>query len=93
MGGDGLAAGFGTRGRFILALRCGFEVDLGAENLVQLNDRLRFVEELALSGCHGELLAARPVAIGLQDPQRLFQQSDPPLASSQLGNALGIAAP
>ena len=78
---------------FVLALRRGFEVDLGAEDLVQLDDRFRFVEELALSGGDVQLLAARPVAIGLQDPQRLFQEPDAPLASGQLGSTLGIAAP
>ncbi len=78
---------------FVLALRGGFEVDFGAEDLVQLGDRLRFVKELALPGGYVKLLAARPVAIGLQDPKRLFQEADTPLASRQLGRALGIPAP
>ena len=92
MGSDGFAAGFGARRGFVLALRCGFEVDFGAEDLVQLGDRFRLVKELALSGCNAELLAARPVAIGLQDPKRLFQDSDAPFASRQLWSTLGVAA-
>ena len=78
---------------FVLALRGGFEVHLGAEHLIQLGDRFRFVEQLALSGGDVKLLAARAVAIGLQDPKRLFQEPDASLASCQLGTALGIAAP
>ena len=93
VGGDRLAAGLGAGAWFILALRGGFEVDFGAEDLVELGDRFRFVKELALAGGDAELLAARPVAIGLQDPKRLFQEPDAPLASCQLGSALGIAAP
>ena len=93
MGGDGFAAGFDTRAGFVLALRCGFEVNLGAEHFIQLGDRLRLVKKLALPGGHVKLLAARPVAIGLQDPKRLFQEPDTPFACRQLGRALGIPAP
>jgi hypothetical protein len=60
MGGDRFAVRLGAGGGLLLALRCRFEVDLGAENFIQLGDRFRLVKELASPGCNAELLAARP---------------------------------
>jgi hypothetical protein len=72
MSGDGLAAGLRTGIGFILALRRGFEVHFGAERLVQLDQGFCLVEQLRLAGGYVQLLATRPVAIGLQEPQRLL---------------------
>ena len=68
VGGDGLAAGFGA-GR-ALSSRCGVALSSTSAPTASFNssDRLRFVEELALTGRDAELLAARPVMIGLQYP-------------------------
>jgi hypothetical protein len=65
MSGDGFAAGLGARAGLLFTLRRGFEGHLGAEDLVQLRDRLRFVEQLRLAGGDVQLLATCPVAIGL----------------------------
>jgi hypothetical protein len=40
------------------------------------------------TGCYAELLAAGAILVGLQNPQRLFEQSDASIAGFDLGRAL-----
>jgi len=65
MSGDGFAPRLDARAGFLCALRRRFEGHLGAERLIQLGDRLRFVEQLRLTGGDVQLLAARAIPIGL----------------------------